>query len=85
MPQSPDIAQNSDRDISNFRISGKEKLSNSRASDDIELKLGPVTKFDRKNKTTSKIDDDVVLENCGVTVNFPVFGLEQSGNQILDA
>ena len=58
-PQSPDIGQNSDEGISAFRISGqsliKENGHNSRASDNIEMRLGPVTKLDNRNKATSKI------------------------------
>ena len=46
--QSPDIGQYSDGGISDFRIFGqcliKESCHNSRASDDIDMKLGPVTK-----------------------------------------
>ena len=29
-------------------------IHNSRNSDDIDMKLGPVTELDKKNKTTSK-------------------------------
>ena len=33
------------------------------------MKLGPETKLDKKNKTTSKkLDDDVMSENCDVIV-----------------
>ena len=52
-PQSPDIGQNSDGGISDFRISG-ETLHNSRNSDNIDRKHGPVTKHNRRNKTTSE-------------------------------
>ena len=39
------------------------------------MKLGPVTKFDKKNKTTSKIfDDDVMSGNCDAIVIFRIFG-----------
>ena len=39
------------------------------------MKLGPVTKLDKRNKTTlQKFDDDVMLENCDVIVNFPFYG-----------
>ena len=52
-PQSPDIGQNSDGCISDFQISGKslikENCHNSRTSDDIDKKLGPVTKIDKEN------------------------------------
>ena len=67
LPQSPDIGQNSDRGISDFRISGqslkKENCHNS--SDDIHMKLGPVTKLDKRNKTKLEdFDFDVILESC---------------------
>ena len=32
----------------------KVNCHNSRASDDIDMKLGPVTKLDKRNKTTSR-------------------------------
>ena len=39
------------------------------------LKLGPVTKLDKKNKTTSKkFDVDVMSESCDVIVVFRIFG-----------
>ena len=57
-PQSPDIGQNSDGGISDFRISGqsliKENPHNSRTSNDIDMKLRSVTKLVKRNKTTSK-------------------------------
>ena len=88
MPQSPDIGQNSDRGISNFRISGqsfiKENCHNSGTSDDINMKLEPPTKHDKRNKATSKnkknnkikkkFDDDVILVNSEVIVIFPIYG-----------
>ena len=79
MPQSPDIGQNSEGGISDFQVSGqsliKENCHNSRTSDDIDMKLGPVTKLDKGNKTTSKkIDFEVMLENCDVIVLFRSFG-----------
>ena len=44
--------------ISYFQISGpsliKENCRNSRTSHDINMKLGPETKIDKRNKTTSK-------------------------------
>ena len=49
-PQSPDIEQNSNGGISDFRISGqsllKENCHNSRTSHDIVMKLGPGTKLE---------------------------------------
>ena len=38
------------------------------------MKLRPVTKLDKKNKTTSKIlYDDVMSANCDVIVIFPIY------------
>ena len=76
--QSPDIGKNSDGGISDFWISGqvlvKENCDNTRTSDDIDMKLEPVTKLDKKNKTTSKnIDVDVMSEICGAIVIFRIF------------
>ena len=40
----------------------KRNCYNSRTSDVFDMKLGPVTKIDKRNKTTSKnFDDDVML------------------------
>ena len=42
------------------------------------MKLGPVTKPDKRNTATSKkLDDSIVLTNCGVTVILPIYS--QSG------
>ena len=39
------------------------------------MKLGPVTKLVKRNKTTSKIfDDDVMSENCDLVVMFLIYG-----------
>ena len=42
------------------------------------MKLGPETKLDKRNKTTSKkkkkIDDGVMSANCDVIVIFPIYG-----------
>ena len=39
------------------------------------MKLGPVIKLDKRNKTTSKkFDVDVMLENCDVIVIFLISG-----------
>ena len=61
--QSPDIGQNSDQGIiSDFRSSGQsfinENSHNSRTSLNIDMKLGPITKLDKKNTATSKKFDD---------------------------
>ena len=42
----------------------KENFHNSRKSSDIDMKLGPVTILDKRNKTPSnKFADDVMSEN----------------------
>ena len=79
LSQFPDIAQNSGRGISDFRISGqslkRENCHNSRTSDDNDMKLRPVTKIDKENKTLLKIiDDDVMSENYDVIVIFQIYG-----------
>ena len=60
--QFPDIGQNPDGGISYFRISGqsfiKETCLNSRTSNDIDVKLRPVTKLG-KMKYGNVFDDDV--------------------------
>ena len=61
--QSLDIGQNSEEVFPSFWISGqfllKENCHNSRTSDNIDMKLGPVTEIDKRNKTTFKnIGDD---------------------------
>ena len=52
------MGKNSDVGISDFDISGqsllKRNFHNSRTSDDIDMKPGPVTKLDKRNKTTSE-------------------------------
>ena len=51
------------------------------------MKVGPVTKLDKRNKTTlKKFDDDVMSENCDIIVIFFLFlaNLEQSGGWILN-
>ena len=65
--------------ISDFRISGQSLIKgnyhNSRTSDDIDRKFGPVTKLEKKNKATSKkIDVGVIMANCEVIVTFPIYG-----------
>ena len=56
LPQPPDIRQNSDEGISDFRNScqslKKINCHNSRTSGDTEMKLGPVTKINKRDKTT---------------------------------
>ena len=39
------------------------------------MKLGPVTKLDKRNKTTSnKFDDDAMSTICDLIVIFPIYG-----------
>ena len=78
-PQSPDIGQTSEGSIFDFWIFGQSRIKincfNSRTSDDTVMKLGPVTKRDRRYKATSKkIDDDFISENFDVITIFPVYG-----------
>ena len=60
--QSPDIGQTSIRGISDYQIFGqsltKRNCQNSWTCHHIDMKLGPVTKPDKRNKTTSKKFDD---------------------------
>ena len=76
--QSPDIGQNLHGGISDLQISGqsliKENCHNSRTSDDIDMKLRPVTKLDKWNKTSKKFVVDVMSENCDVIVIFQISG-----------
>ena len=90
-PQSPDIGQNADGGISDFRISGqsliKENFHNSRTTDDINMKLVPVTKFGKRNKTLpKKFDDDFISENYDVIVIFsdlsPIWSNPEAGFRI---
>ena len=90
MRQSPDIGQNSDEGISHFLISGqshiKESCQNSTISDDNDMKLGPVTKLDKTNKTTQ--EDLMLTSSRKIVTSLPFFGflanLEQSQGQIPD-
>ena len=76
--QSLDIGKNADVGISDFQIPDqsfvKENCYNSRISHDIDMKLGPVTKLDKRNKKASKkIDDSVMSTNCDVIIIFPIY------------
>ena len=61
--------QNSDRGISNFQISGQSFINengySSRASHNIHMKHGPVTKLDKRNTVTSKKFGDNVMSTNG--------------------
>ena len=72
-----DIGQNSDGGISNFQIYGQSLIigncHDSRASNDTDMNLGPVTKLDKRNKTTpKKFDDNVMSNNCDVIAIFSI-------------
>ena len=55
----------------------KENCHKSKTSNDTDMELGPVTKLDKRNKTTSKrLDDDVMSTNYDIIVIFPI--LDQS-------
>ena len=61
------LERNSDGSISDFQISGQsfieENYHNSRTSNGIDVKPGPVTKLEKKNTVISKKSDDgVILE-----------------------
>ena len=88
--------QNPDGGISNFWISGQSLLKrychNSWTSDDIDMKLGPVAKLEKKNKTMSKnFNDDVMSKNFNLIAIFPIYSQfggiwrPDSGRRILDA
>ena len=71
----PDSTQSPDGGISNFQISGlstvKVNCHNSRTRDDTDMKLRPVTKRNKRNKTTSKkFDNDDISTNCDVIAIF---------------
>ena len=47
----------------------KENCLNSRTSDNIDMKLGPVTNLNKRNNTVSEdFDEDSMLANCDVIV-----------------
>ena len=79
MTQSLDNGENSEGGISDFQISAQSLIKvnchNPRTSNDVNMKLGPVIKLEKRNKTTSKkIDYDVISSKCDVIVVFPVDG-----------
>ena len=85
-PQSPDIGKNSDGGISVFQTGQfliKGNCDNSRTNDDIYMTLGPVTKLDKRNKTTAI----TTMTSCQKTVTSLLFfqftaNLEQSRSRI---
>ena len=71
--------------ISNFQISGqsfiKVNCHNSRTSDDIDMKLGPATKIDKRNMATSKKLTTISFQQNVTSLSFFQFmaNLEQFG------
>ena len=52
----------------------KGNYPNSRASDDIDMKLGTVSKLDKRNKTTLKrFENDVMSKNYDVITIFLIY------------
>ena len=90
MPQSPNIRQVSDGVISNLQISSQpiieENCHNSRTSNDIDVKLGPVTKLEKKNTAISKKYDDGVISEFVTLLSFFGFmaNLQQFGSRSQD-
>ena len=63
--------------ISGFLVKSlvNKSCHNSGTSRDIDMKLEPVTKLDKRNRSTSKkIDHDFVSANHSVTLIFPIDG-----------
>ena len=57
-----------------WSIPYKKNCHNSRTSDNIDMKLGPVTELDKRNRATSKkIYIDVISEDCDAIVIFFIF------------
>ena len=72
------LGQNSDRGISDFWISGqsliKRNCHNFKTSYDTDMKLVPVTKTDKRNKTTSKKLTMTSCQRIDVIAIFPIYG-----------
>ena len=91
MFQSPDIRQYLDGVIPNFQIFGKsltkENFHNFRMIDDTDMKFEPVTKLDKRNKTTSKKLSVTLCEKIVTLLSFFQFMacLQLFRSWILDA
>ena len=61
-----------------FSVSGflvrslMNKIVNSRTSNDTDMKLGPVTKLDKKNTPQKNLTMTSCQKNCDATVTFPI-------------
>ena len=71
LPQSPDIGQNSEGCIFNFWISGqipfKQKFPDSKTSNDIDMKLGPVTKLDKGIREIGLLQELLIITTFHLT------------------
>ena len=89
LPKSADIGQNSDKGIFDFHIPGqtpcKQKIVI--VNNNINMKLGTVTKFDKENTTMSKRLPVMLCYKIMNSFSFFQFmtNLEQSKSQIPDA
>ena len=63
----------------------KENCHNSRTSDDIGMKLGPVIKIDKENQKLSKKKLIMTANYNGIIFFQFIANLEQSGSRIPDA
>ena len=75
--QSLDDRKNSYGFFSNLRISGQsfinENLHHSRTSHDIDMKLGPVAKIDKRNTAALKNFDDDVCRQIVMPLFFLIY------------
>ena len=62
--------------ISRFLVKSpiNKNCQNSRTNDDIDLKLEPVTKLDKRHTISKKIDNDIRLANYDVIITFTIYG-----------
>ena len=77
LPHSSDVGQNSDGGLSDFRSSSQSLIKgncHNFRTRKTDMKLGPVTILDKRNKTLSKkFDEDVISENYDVIVIFSIY------------
>ena len=53
----------------------EENCHNSRATDKIQMKLGSLTKLEKRHKIMlKKSNDDIMPTNCDVITIFPIYG-----------
>ena len=89
LPKSADIGQNSDKGIFDFHIPGQTPCKQKVVivNNNINMKLGTVTKFDKENTTMSKRLPVMLCYKIMNSFSFFQFmtNLEQSKSQIPDA